>query len=134
GASSGGKWKGVAPEASVLSVKAAGADGSADGSNIRAAIQWGVSFKDQYNIRVLTLSLGTDSTQDWKTDPLNYAVERAWAAGMTVVVAASNEGPSPGTITKPADDPWVITVGATDDRGTATISDDQIGRASCRGR
>jgi serine protease AprX len=133
GASSGGKWKGVAPDASILSVKAAGADGAADVSNILAAIQWVVSFKDRYNIRVLNLSLGTDSTQDWKTDPLNYAVERAWAAGMTVVVAASNKGPGAGTITKPADDPWVVTVGATDDRGTATVSDDQLPDFSGRG-
>ena len=133
GASSGGKWKGVAPEASVLSVKAAGADGAADVSNILAAIQWVVSFKDRYNIRVLNLSLGTDSRQDWRVDPLNYAVERAWAAGMTVVVAASNEGPAPGTITKPADDPWVITVGATDDRGTAGVSDDLLPDFSGRG-
>jgi serine protease AprX len=133
GASSGGKWKGVAPEARILSVKTAGADGAADVSNILAAIQWVVSFKDRYNIRVLNLSLGTDSTQDWRTDPLNYAVERAWAAGMTVVVAASNEGPNPGTITKPADDPWVITVGATDDRGTAGLSDDRLPDFSGRG-
>jgi serine protease AprX len=133
GASSGGRWKGVAPEASILSVKTAGADGSADVSNILAAIQWVVSFKDRYNIRVLNLSLGTDSTQDWKVDPLNYAVERAWAAGMTVVVAASNEGPAPGTITKPADDPWVITVGATDDRGTTGVGDDQLPDFSGRG-
>jgi serine protease AprX len=133
GASSGGKWKGVAPEASILSVKAAGADGSADVSNILAAIQWVVSFKERYNIRVLNLSLGTDSTQDWRVDPLNYAVERAWAAGMTVVVAASNKGPAPKTITKPADDPWVITVGATDDRGTAALNDDQLPDFSGRG-
>jgi serine protease AprX len=133
GASSGGKWKGVAPGASILSVKAAGADGSADVSNILAAIQWVVSFKDRYNIRVLNLSLGTDSTQDWRVDPLNYAVERAWAAGMTVVVAASNNGPAAGTITKPADDPWVITVGATDDRGTPGLSDDLLPDFSARG-
>jgi serine protease AprX len=133
GASSDGRWKGVAPEASILSVKAAGADGSADVSNILAAIQWVVSFKERYDIRVLNLSLGTDSTQDWRVDPLNYAVERAWTAGMTVVVAAGNRGPAPGTITKPADDPWVITVGATDDRGTAALNDDQLPDFSGRG-
>ncbi|HEV8424344.1 MAG TPA: S8 family peptidase [Actinomycetes bacterium] len=126
GASSGGKWKGVAPEASILSVKTAGADGAADVSNILAAIQWVVSFKDRYNIRVLNLSLGTDSTQSWRTDPFNYAVERAWAAGIAVVVAASNRGPDPGSISKPADDPWVITVGATDDRGTTSLGDDLL--------
>jgi subtilisin family serine protease len=133
GASSGGRWKGVAPEARILSVKAAGADGSADVSNILAAIQWVVSFKDRYDIRVLNLSLGTDSTQDWRVDPFNYAVERAWAAGMTVVVAAGNKGPAPKTITKPADDPWVVTVGATDDRGTAGLGDDWLPDFSGRG-
>jgi serine protease AprX len=133
GTSSGGKWKGVAPGASILSVKTAGADGAADVSNILAAIQWVVSFKDRYNIRVLNLSLGTDSTQDWRVDPLNYAVERAWAAGMTVVVAASNQGPAPGTITKPADDPWVITVGASDDRGTVGVGDDLLPDFTGRG-
>jgi serine protease AprX len=133
GTSSGGTWKGVAPEASILSVKTAGADGSADVSNILAAIQWVVSFKTRYNIRVLNLSLGTDSTQSWWTDPFNYAVERAWAAGITVVVAASNKGPNPGSITKPADDPWVITVGATDDRGTTGLGDDRLPDFSGRG-
>jgi serine protease AprX len=133
GASSNGRWKGVAPEASILSVKTAGADGSADVSNILAAIQWVVSFKSRYNIRVLNLSLGTDSKQSWRVDPLNYAVERAWAAGITVVVAASNKGPAPGSITKPADDPWVITVGATDDQGTPGVGDDRLPDFSGRG-
>ena len=133
GAGSGGTWKGVAPEANILSVKTAGANGAADVSNILAAIQWVVSFKDRYNIRVLNLSLGTDSTQSWQTDPFNYAVERAWAAGISVVVAASNRGPGPGSISKPADDPWVITVGATDDRGTTSLSDDLLPDFSGRG-
>jgi len=50
-----------------------------------------------------------------------------------VVVAASNNGPAAGTITKPADDPWVVTVGATDDRGTAGLSDDRLPDFSGRG-
>jgi serine protease AprX len=52
---------------------------------------------------------------------------------MTVVVAASNNGPAAGTITKPADDPWVVTVGATDDRGTAGLGDDWLPDFSGRG-
>ena len=118
GASSNGRWKGMAPGAKIISLKVAGRDGSSDVSKVLAAIQWAVSFRQQYGIRVLNLSLGTDSTQSWKVDPLNYAVERAWQAGIVVTVAASNRGPSPGTISKPGDDPWVLTVGAVDDRGT----------------
>jgi serine protease AprX len=133
GASSGGRWKGIAPGARVLSVKIAGANGAADVSNVLAAIQWVVSFKDDYGIRVLNLSLGTDSTQTYRTDPFNYAVQRAWEAGIAVVVAASNMGPAPGTIAKPGDDPWVITVGATDDRGTRALGDDFLPDFSARG-
>src|SRR5207249_1124844 len=113
GASSGGAYKGIAPDAKLVSIKIAGANGACDVSNILAAIQWVVSFKSRYGIKVLNLSLGTDSTQTYRTDPLNYAVERAWAAGIAVVVSASNRGPDPRTISKPGDDPFVITVGAT---------------------
>ncbi len=133
GSSSGGRYAGVAPAADLVSIKVGSADGSADVSNVLAGIQWAVSFRAAYNIRVLNLSLGTDSTQSWQVDPLNYAVERAWAANITVVVAASNRGPASGTISKPADDPWVITVGAVDDRATSPISDDRLPDFSGRG-
>ena len=133
GASSAGRYTGMAPGARLVSVKIAGRDGSADVSTVLAAIEWVVSFKDRYGIRVLNLSLGTDSTQSYRTDPLNYAVERAWAAGIAVVVAASNRGPAAGTISKPGDDPWVITVGAIDDRGTAPLDDDHLPDFSSRG-
>ena len=133
GTASRGKYVGVAPEAELISIKVGGRDGSADVSSVLAGIQWAVSFRDRYDIRVLNLSLGTDSKQSWKVDPLNYAVEQAWLSGITVVVAASNRGPDAGTISKPGDDPWVITVGATDDLMTVPIADDWLPDFSARG-
>ena len=133
GAASGGKWKGAAPAANLVSIKIAGRDGSADVSNVIAGIQFAVSFKDKYGIKVLNLSLGTDSTQSYKVDPLNYAVEKAWDAGIVVVVSAANLGPAAGTIAKPGDDPLVVTVGAIDDRGTTSLNDDQVPNFSSRG-
>ncbi len=124
GASSGGQYKGVAPDAKLVSIKIAGRDGSSDITHVLAAIQWAVSFKSTYGIRVLNLSLGTDSTQPYLLSPLDGAVERAWDAGIVVTVSASNNGPGPGTVTKPADDPLVITVGALDDDGTPARADD----------
>ena len=116
---------GVAPGASVLPIKIAGQDGSSDVAHVLAALQWAVSFKDEHGIRIINLSLGTDSTQPYRRSPLNYAVEKAWDAGIVVVVSASNRGlDGRGTVTKPADDPLVITVGATDDRRTGTPTDD----------
>jgi serine protease AprX len=63
GAASGGIYSGVAPQADLVAVKVAGADGSTHVSNVLAAIQWVVSFKSRYHIWVLNLSLATDSTQ-----------------------------------------------------------------------
>jgi serine protease AprX len=133
GASSGGRWTGVAPEAEIVSVKVAGWDGATDVSAVIAALQWVVSHKDRYGIRVLNLSFGTDSVQGYAVDPLNLAVERAWAAGILVVVAAGNGGPEPESIAKPADDPFVLTVGAADVRGTATPRDDAVAEFSAMG-
>lgn len=133
GASSNGAYTGIAPGAKLVSVKIAGANGATDVSNVLAAIQWVVSFKDKYGIKVMNLSLGSDGVQTYRTDPFDYAVERAWDAGVVVVVSAGNAGPNPQTISKPADDPLVITVGATDDKQTPGLGDDTVPNFSAEG-
>jgi serine protease AprX len=50
-----------------------------------------------------------------------------------VVVSAGNMGAGPHTIAKPADDPWVISVGSVDDHGTASLADDNVSSFSSRG-
>ena len=133
GTASNGKYTGAAPAARLVSVKAAGYDGATDVSTVLAGIQWIVAHKDVYGIRVMNLSLGTDSAQDYRLSPLNYAVERAWASGIVVVVSAGNSGPGPATVMKPGDDPYVITVGAANDEGSMAISDDRVPVFSSRG-
>jgi serine protease AprX len=134
GASSNGEHAGVAPGAHIVPVKIAGWNGSSDVSHVLAAIQYVVSFKDAYDIGVMNLSLGTDSDQSQLLSPLNFAVERAWDAGIVVVVSGGNHGADgPGRIPKPADDPLVLTVGATDSWGTVDRADDQVAGYSSRG-
>ena len=133
GASSNGKYSGAAPGANLVAIKVAGYDGSTDVSNLLAGIQWAVSFRDTYGIDVLNLSLGTNSSQDYRLSPLNFAVERAWNSGIAVVVSAGNTGPGERTVMKPGDDPFVITVGASSDMGTSTITDDVVAGFSGRG-
>jgi serine protease AprX len=122
---SGGAYTGIAPKAHIVAVKAAGANGAADVTTLLQGMHWVSAYQDQFNIKVLNLSWGTASTQDPAVDPLNYAVQRLWNQGITVVVAAGNSGPSAGTIMKPADDPLVITVGGFNDNGTAALNDDE---------
>ena len=93
-------YEGVAPGARLVSLKTAGWDGATDVSTVIAALRWAVSHREQYGIRVVNLSWGTDGLQGYAQDPLDRAVERAWRAGLVVVVAAGNGGPAPGTIAK----------------------------------
>ena len=106
---------GVAPGSRLVSVKAGSADGSVDVTQVIAAINWVIKNKrtDGRNIRVLNLSYGTDGTQDPRIDPLSHAVERAWRAGIVVVVAGGNDGWSAGRLTNPAQDPLVLAVGSS---------------------
>lgn len=133
GSSSAGRFTGSAPEVNLVSVKLAGYDGATDVSNVLAGLQWVVAHRNTYNIKAVNLSLGSDSAQSYLLSPLNYAVERAWKAGITVVVSAGNSGNASRTILKPADDPLVVTVGASNDNETMPVGDDQVPVFSSRG-
>ncbi|MFI5042580.1 MAG: S8 family peptidase, partial [Acidimicrobiales bacterium] len=133
GAKSLGLYQGVAPKARLVSVKVASADGSTDVSVVLAGLEWVVEHEATYGIRVLNLSFGTDSTQSYSVDPLDYAVEQVWFSGIAVVVSAGNRGPSSGTINKPADDPYVISVGSADMKNTFDLGDDTVASFSSLG-
>ncbi len=119
------KFVGIAPNSRIVSVKVAGYDGAVDVSQVLAAIDWVVQNRNKngLNIRVLNLSFGTDSLQDPALDPLSYAVEQAWKAGIVVVVAAGNDG-NAARLRMPATNRNVIAVGAYDTNDTNITSDD----------
>ena len=69
-----------------------------------------------------------------RLDPLAYAAEQAWKAGIVVVAAAGNDGfMHQGTLTNPAYDPFVMAVGAADPNGTLDLADDQVPSFSSSG-
>ena len=134
GTSSAHQWVGAAPGADLISLKVASWNGATDTSSVIAALRWVVTNKARYNIRVVNLSFGTDARQSYRSDPLDRAVERAWEAGVVVVVSAGNLGPlAGGSITKPGDDPRILTVGAFDDANTLDSEDDRVAVFSSRG-
>lgn len=123
-----GVFAGVAPDATLVNVKVATADGGTDVSQVIAAIDWVVQNRRQHNIRVLNLSYGTQSGQDPRQDPLAHAVQNAWRAGIVVVVAAGNGGEAGATtLTMPAVDPYVLAVGSSDHRGGAGVGATVVG-------
>src|SRR6202163_513804 len=134
------KYAGVAPNVNIISLRVLDQNGSGTDSQVIAAIQQAIALKSTYNIRVINMSLGRPVFESYTLDPVCQAVESAWQAGIVVVVAAGNRGRDNSmgthgfaTIGAPANDPAVITVGATRTMGTATRVDDAIASYSSRG-
>lgn len=131
GSESSGKYIGVAPLVNIVNVKVSNDDGSAATKDVILGLQWVLQNKALYNIRIVNLSLNSSAAESYHTNPLNAAVEILWFNGIVVVVSAGNRGDS--AIYPPANDPFVITVGATDDKGTTTMSDDKVASFSAYG-
>jgi serine protease AprX len=126
---------GVAPDVNLVDVKVGAQDGAVDVSQVIAAIDWVVEHRNDngLNIRVIALAYGTDSQQDPRTDPLTFAVEQAWRAGITVVVAGGNDGQDTMLLANPAQSPYVLAVGAADTQGTTSPADDTVPTWASRG-
>lgn len=131
GSDSSGKYIGVAPMVNIINVKVSNDDGSALMENVVAGLQWVLENKDKYNIRVINLSLNEAVAESYNTSPLDAAIEILWFNRVVVVVSAGNNGS--GAINPPANDPFVITVGAVDDKGTSAITDDTLASFSAYG-
>lgn len=128
------QFQGLAPNAVLIPVTAISPRGDGDFMDIIRGIQWVTNNQAHFNIRVLNLSLTATPRSEYWADPMNQAVMEAWKAGITVVVAAGNDGPDWGTIGSPGNNPYVITVGAFTDSWTPGDGrDDYIPNFSSRG-
>jgi serine protease AprX len=119
--------KGAAPNAPIVAIKTANKDGQSVTSDVIAAADWILANRSKYNIRVANFSMAGANETSFRFDPLDKAVERLWFAGVTVVVSAGNHGSGTGPVSMsyaPANDPFVITVGATDQHATVDPTDD----------
>jgi serine protease AprX len=135
GQASQGARVGNAPAVSLINVKVTGADGSGYLSDMIYGLQWIYENRDMYNIRVVNISMNSALPESYHTSPVDAAVEILWFNGIVVVVAAGNNGngTAPVALLPPANDPFVITVGATDDIGTPWLLDDAMATFSAYG-
>jgi serine protease AprX len=131
GAGSNGQWIGIAPNVDLIDVRVADQIGQATTADVVAGLQWVLDNKKADKIKVVNLSLNSTVAESYNTSPLDAAVEILWFNGIVVVVSAGNSGG--GTLYAPANDPFVITVGAADDHGTASLNDDNLATFSAYG-
>jgi serine protease AprX len=106
--SSGGIYKGVAPDASIIGI------GTGDALFIvwaLAGLDYILDIREKFNIQVVNNSWGTEGAYD-PAHPVNLATRKLYDAGVSVVFAAGNAGPGENTLNPYSAAPWVISVAA----------------------
>ena len=127
------QFRGIAPDATLIDIKAFDRLGEADFLDVIRGVQWVIQHRHELNIRVLNISISASPELAYWLDPVNQALTAAWHAGITVVVAAGNSGPEYGSVTSPANNPWLLTVGAIDTGALASRADDRVAPFSAGG-
>ncbi|HEC07696.1 MAG TPA: hypothetical protein ENJ12_12635, partial [Thiolapillus brandeum] len=128
-------YTGVAPGATIYSVRVLDNEGNGLTSDVIAGLNWVLGNAAAYNIKIVNLSLGKGVDGSAAEDPLVQAAEALWDAGITVVTSAGNFGRDGNfTITSPGNSPKVITVGSITDNGTGNdFFDDYVSTYSSQG-
>src|SRR5205823_13070481 len=98
---------------------------SVHSSDIISGLTWVAGHAKANNIRVVNLSLAETTSSSYKTSALDQAVEAIWKLGIVVVVSSGNAGPN-SMYYAPGNDPFVITVGASNPNDTIATGDDSI--------
>ena len=129
-----GAYVGIAPEADLIAIKVADDDGDSTVLDVITALQFAVDHKDELDIRVVNLSVSSDTPGVLPQRPARRGRRVRWHAGIVVVVAAGNRGDAADAVHyPPGNDPYVISVGATDEVDTVDPGDDTLAAFSSRG-
>ena len=133
------KYAGMAPGASLVSLKVLNQDGEGSVGNVLKALDWVFKNGKAYGVRVVNMSIGAPVTESYYTDPLTLATKTLVDNGITVVAAAGNFGlnehrePQWGGVVAPGNAPWVLTVCAFSTAGTYDVADDKVAPFSSAG-
>ena len=139
GKQSASKYAGIAPGASIVSLKVLNSAGEGSVGNILKALDWVYRNGKAYGVRVVNMSVGAAVTESYYTDPLTLATKTLVDSGITVVAAAGNNGKNAGGqaqwggISSPGNAPWVLTVCAFSTMGSYNTSDDAMADFSSAG-
>ncbi|HYY58925.1 MAG TPA: S8 family serine peptidase, partial [Pyrinomonadaceae bacterium] len=136
---SSGQYKGIASNAQIINLRVLNAQGTGTASALLGALDWVLSYRNIFNIRVVNMSLGMTAVDSYKNDPVCRAVRRLVDSGVVVLAAAGNNGKDSsgnkiyGQIHSPGNEPSAITVGAANTFGTDARGDDAVASYSSRG-
>ena len=127
-------FTGIAPGARLISLRVFGTDNVTTLGRLIEALSWVHANATRFNIRVVNMSLGAPPVESFDMDPLCQAAKILWEKGILLVVAAGNEGSQgSSSVRTPGSCPYVVTVGAIDDRRTISRTDDTFAPFSSQG-
>lgn len=120
---SGGRYRGLASDASLVLVKCGQVRRVAH-DDIQSGLEWVFRHRRQYGIRIVNVSVGGDYEASYHHDALSRAAERLVRAGVFVCAAVGNAGHLPGhPVLPPASAPGVLAVGGHDDKNQLAFED-----------
>ena len=110
-----GRLCGIAPASHLIIGKILDKHGSGNVDIMIAAIQWILENQEEYNIRILNISIGfEDHVAEYKINKLVDLLETVWSRGIIVIVAAGNKGPGSQSISPLGLSKNIVTVGCHD--------------------
>jgi serine protease AprX len=124
GFQSQGIYRGLASDADVVLVRVTGDSGGIPNRNIVAALEWLEDSIQDYNIRVVSLSVAGDPVKPLLGNPIDEAIKALVARGVVVVAAAGNDGVR--RLTPPATAPDSLTIGGLDDHNSFDPEDVEL--------
>jgi serine protease AprX len=113
---SNGLYKGIASEAELVLLKVQDERGGISSANIVKALRWVNDHHEQYDIRIVNLSVGDNEALSFKQSEIDHWAEQLIEKGIIVIAAVGND--ENGSIKPPANAPNVIAVGGIDDGNT----------------
>lgn len=115
GMHSDGLYRGIAPGVHLIILKVLNHNGDGHIDHVLDAIAWILQHHEEYRIRIVNISIGSTRGKNFSEEsPLVRGVNKLWEAGLVVLTAAGNHGPSPSSIGAPGNSRKIITVGSSD--------------------
>jgi serine protease AprX len=117
---SGGRFRGLACDADVVLIRAAGSGGEISGENVASALRFPLRHPD-LGVRVVSVSLGVNN-DDPNCADVERAIDELNDAGVVVVAAAGNDPSSEPEV--PGSAAGAISVGGSNDQNSRRDGDD----------
>lgn len=111
-----GLYRGLASEANLVLIQTMNDDGHITNDSILRALKWLQQNRLTLGLKVVNLSLGADPIDTLKDNPIDAEIEALVREGVTVCVAAGNNGER--RLLPPATAPSALTIGGLDDKNT----------------